>query len=119
MSTLQISLAIIGGLVLAGVVAYNAWVTSKSAPRTASERPGLDGAGEPQSFESPLTGPVIEPDHDGISERIEPVMGHPFEAPREPEPPVAVDGEARVPVVVPVTLNNVVSPPEKRPGLDA
>ena len=119
MSTLQISLAIIGGLVLAGVVAYNAWVTSKSAPRTASERPGLDGAGEPQSFESPLTGPVIEPDHDGISERIEPVMGHPFEPAPEPEPQVVVDGEARVPVVVPVTLNNVVNPPEKRPGLDA
>ena len=119
MSTLQISLAIIGGLVLAGVVAYNAWVTSKNAPRTASERPGLDGAGEPQSFESPLTGPVIEPDHDGISERIEPVMGHPFEPAPEPEPQVVVDGEARVPVVVPVTLNNVVSPPEKRPGLDA
>lgn len=119
MSTLQISLAIIGGLVLAGVVAYNAWVTSKNAPRTASERPGLDGAGEPQSFESPLTGPVIEPDHDGISERIEPVMGHPFEPAPEPEPQVVVDGEACVPVVVPVTLNNVVSPPEKRPGLDA
>jgi hypothetical protein len=119
MSTLQISLAIIGGLVLAGVVAYNAWVTSKSAPRTAREHPGLDGAGEPHSFESPLTGPVIEPDHDGVPERIEPVMGHTFEAPREPEPQVAADGEARVPVVVPVTLNNVVNPPEKRPGLDA
>ncbi|MFW5329629.1 cell division protein FtsZ [Hydrogenophaga sp. ZJX-1] len=119
MSTLQISLAIIGGLVLAGVVAYNAWVTSKSAPRTARERPGLDGAGEPHSFESPLTGPVIEPDQDGVPERIEPVMGHTFEAPREPQPQVAADGEARVPVVVPVTLSNVVSPPEKRPGLDA
>ena len=38
MSSLQISLAIIGGLVLAGVVAYNAWVTRRSAPRTAIER---------------------------------------------------------------------------------
>ena len=119
MSTLQISLAIIGGLVLAGVVAYNAWVTSKSAPRTARERPGQDGAGEPHSFENPLTGPVTEPDHDGVSERIEPVMGHAFEAASEPEPQVAGDGEARAPVVVPVTLNNVVNPPEKRPGLDA
>ena len=43
MSTLQISLAIIGGLVLAGVVAYNAWVTSRSAPRTASERSPQEG----------------------------------------------------------------------------
>jgi hypothetical protein len=119
MSTLQISLAIIGGLVLAGVVAYNAWVTSQSAPRTARERPGQDGAGEPHSFENPLTGPVTEPDHDGVSERIEPVMGHAFEAASEPEPQVATDGEARAPVVVPVTLNSVVNPPEKRPGLDA
>ena len=95
MSTLQISLAIIGGLVLAGVVAYNAWVTSKSAPRTARERPGLDGAGEPHSFENPLTGPVTEPDHDGVSERIEPVMGHAFEAASEPEPQVAADGVFR------------------------
>jgi len=120
MSTLQISLAIIGGLVLAGVVAYNAWITSKSAPRTARERPGLEGAGEPHSFESPLTGPVGELDHDGVPERIEPVMGHAFEALSEPDPQVVVDHrEARVPEVVPVTLNNVVSPPEKRPGLDA
>ena len=39
MSNLQIGLAIIGGLVLAAVVAYNAWVTRQSAPRTARERP--------------------------------------------------------------------------------
>jgi hypothetical protein len=35
MSTLQIGLAISGGLVLAGVVAYNAWSTRKNAPRQA------------------------------------------------------------------------------------
>ena len=39
MSNLQIGLAIIGGLVLAAVVAYNAWITRQSAPRTARERP--------------------------------------------------------------------------------
>lgn len=37
MSTLQLSLAIIGGLVLAGVIAYNAWITRQSAPRTARD----------------------------------------------------------------------------------
>ena len=42
MSTLQISLAIVGGLVLAGVVAYNAWVTRRSAPRTARGLPEAD-----------------------------------------------------------------------------
>ena len=35
MSNLQIGLAITGGLVLAGVVAYNAWSTRKNAPRQA------------------------------------------------------------------------------------
>ena len=40
MSTLQISLAIIGGLVLAGVVAYNAWVTRKSVPRLGDKAVG-------------------------------------------------------------------------------
>ena len=33
MSTLQLSLAIVGGLVLAGVIAYNAWVTRRNEPR--------------------------------------------------------------------------------------
>lgn len=36
MSTLQVSLAIIGGLVLALIVAYNAWTSRRNAPRRAS-----------------------------------------------------------------------------------
>ena len=39
MSTLQISLAIVGGLVLAGVVAYSAWVARKNVPRRGSPAP--------------------------------------------------------------------------------
>ncbi|MDP2771315.1 MAG: cell division protein FtsZ, partial [Giesbergeria sp.] len=35
MSTLQISLAIIGGLLLALIVAYNAWTTHRNTPRKA------------------------------------------------------------------------------------
>jgi len=34
MSTLQISLALLGVFVVAGVFAYNAWITRRSAPRT-------------------------------------------------------------------------------------
>ena len=33
MSTLQLSLAIIGGLVLARIVAYNAWTSRRNAPK--------------------------------------------------------------------------------------
>ncbi len=112
MSTLQISLAIIGGLVLAAVVAYNAWVTSRSAPRTAVERTPQDGASpEGRVFRDTVPGGT-EP-HGG-AERIEPILGD-----------LSADGDfaepdlPRVPSVVPVTLNNVVNPPEKKPGLDA
>ncbi len=39
MSTLTVSLAVIGGLVLAGVVAHSAWNTRRNAPRTADIEP--------------------------------------------------------------------------------
>jgi hypothetical protein len=76
MSTLQISLAIIGGLVLAGVVAYNAWVTRNSAPRTASERP-QDGAATGLS-ENGTAGAEPAP-HDPRGVRIDPVLGDAFD----------------------------------------
>jgi hypothetical protein len=47
MSSLQIGLAIAGGLVLAGVVAHGAWVSRKNAPRQASAEQ-LDAHTEPQ-----------------------------------------------------------------------
>jgi ZipA, C-terminal FtsZ-binding domain len=42
MSTLTVSLAVIGGLVLAGVVAHSAWNTRRNAPRTAEPEPVQD-----------------------------------------------------------------------------
>lgn len=118
MSSLQISLAIIGGLVLAGVVAYNAWVTRRSAPRTAREA-GQDGegpAGPVPGFDD--TRPVApEP---GATERIEPVLGSdPFDGPAPAAEALADSGVSRAPSAVPVTLSHVLSPPEKKPGLDA
>ena len=115
MSTLQISLAIIGGLVLAGVVAYNAWVTRRSAPRTASER-SPQAVAAPEGRARGDTLPGGGESRDG-AERIEPVLG---DIPSDgdlagPAPPSAPSA----PSVVPVTLHNVVSPPEKKPGLDA
>ena len=112
MSSLQISLAIIGGLVLAAVVAYNAWVTRRSAPRTASERLPQDGAAaaDGRVFQDTQPGGPVN------GERIDPVL--------DEAQPGANDGAtegapARAPAVVPVTLNHVVQAPEKRPGLDA
>ena len=47
MSTLQLSLAIIGGLVLALIVAYNTWTSRRNAPKRALPQEPVDPAGEP------------------------------------------------------------------------
>lgn len=113
MSTLQISLAIVGGLVLAGVVAYNAWITRRSAPRTARERADAAPAAEHRDESEPamdLDPPSTLADS---AERIEPVLRD------EPVAAVSVRDEVRPVPAVAVTLNSVVTSPEKRPGLDA
>lgn len=112
MSSLQISLAIIGGLVLAGVVAYNAWITRRSAPRTASERVPQDGA--PAADERVFQ--ATQPGGLAAGERIDPVLDDAVQGVMGGD----CDGvPPRAPAVVPVTLNHVVQAPEKRPGLDA
>ncbi len=133
MSTLQISLAIFGGLVLAGVVGYNAWITSRSAPRTAREKPA------PRELQEP----VMTHDTDPLAtdtapkqdrERIEPVLGNALPArsvqardipvaerqATEPLAQIAVQaGSAATRGVPPVTLQHVVAASDKRLGLDA
>jgi hypothetical protein len=109
MSTLQIGLAIIGGLVLACVVAYNAWITRNSVPRLARERsahPPGDAAGDETVPYSPedLVGTEIQ--------RIDPVLG---DMPGALQPdPVAIAVAAAA-----VSVNPLLHQPEKRPGLDA
>ncbi|MGV3727206.1 cell division protein ZipA C-terminal FtsZ-binding domain-containing protein [Hydrogenophaga sp.] len=111
MSTLQIGLAIIGGLVLAGVVAYNAWVTNKSAPRTARERHG-DPSDEMAGDETLPYTPADLAEHE--IQRIDPVLGDMPGAPSPPDPAEVAAAAAAV------SLNPLMSqPPEKRPGLDA
>ena len=60
MSTLQISLAIAGGAVLATVVAYNTWTSRKNEPRKPEPEPdhpsGLPGAAEIERREPALDG---------------------------------------------------------------
>ncbi len=109
MSSLQISLAIIGGLVLAGVVAYNAWVTRRSAPRIAAECKTQDGTPADERVYQDT-----QPGGPGEAGRIDPVLDEPL--PGQADRDTAAE---RVPGVVPVTLNHVVQVPEKRPGLDA
>lgn len=137
MSTLQLSLAIIGGLVLAGVVAYNAWVTRRSTPRTAREPEPVSREAEP----SLDTGDALPPDAAPHLDRVEPVLGDDPLTGRPADPlvpaagpesvadgavppgdegpaPAAGVADARPPQAV-VTLSQAVHVPEKRPGLDA
>ncbi len=114
MSTLQIGLAILGGLVLAGVVAYNAWVTGKSVPRTARERergagPAADDAGG--GGETLPYSPADLTEHE--IQRIDPVLG---DAPGAPEPPAPAVVAA---ALTSVSVNPLMAQPEKKPGLDA
>ncbi|WP_372658234.1 cell division protein ZipA C-terminal FtsZ-binding domain-containing protein [Hydrogenophaga sp.] len=115
MSTLQLSLAIIGGLVLAGVVAYNAWITRNSVPRTPRERHSADEAAQSPASDTAEDVPhPAELEHRG--ERIEPVLHDAFEAVSLPS---GSEERPHAPSVVPVTLNTVVHTPDKKPGLDA
>lgn len=108
MSTLQLSLIVIGLLILAAVMAYNAWVTRKSTARKAAHREVTSPAGNDNSQR-------IEPMLDGV----EPVQGVPFEpqdapdsVPPLPAPPQA-DKRLRmdplIDVIAPLTLDAVVS----------
>lgn len=115
MSSLQISLAIIGGLVLAGVVAYNAWLTRRSAPRTARERAAREAALDPADPAGRPAEPGLAPFGDaGADARIEPSLDDP-----QPEQSSGSADARHGPAVVPVTLNSIVQGPDKRPGLDA
>ncbi|GAA6141087.1 cell division protein FtsZ [Hydrogenophaga sp. 5NK40-0174] len=74
MNSFVVSLGIAGGLILAGVVAYNAWLTSRNAPRTAREEPETDESAA--SAAAPMAGST----QDSLApadyhERIEPVLG--------------------------------------------
>ena len=74
MSTLQIGLAIAGGVVLAGVVAHSTWTSRKNKPRQAEPLP-QDKAIEPAAF-TPDYGQAQEPSFDLPS----PVYDVPHEA---------------------------------------
>jgi hypothetical protein len=119
MSTLQISLAIIGGLVLAGVVVYNAWVARQSAPRTAVERV-QDGHGDASGFDdtTPLTDsdPLRYGQDPYEQQRIDPVLD---DAPQAVTSGAATaGGEGRSSPARAAPLYPAAQP-EKRAGLDA
>src|SRR5690606_39122943 len=114
------------GLVLAGVVAYNTWVTRRSTPRTVRDpMPPVSRDAEPSLGDEGLmsTDPV---------DRVEPVLGDPLVPGPDVAEPVEEGGtdtsaaaasvpaaEARTPPPAVVTLNQAVQVPDRRLGLDA
>lgn len=102
MSNLQLGLALLGGIILLGVVAYNAWITRKSAPRKAdpalaTEAPAPDGL---ERHEPGLDGDLALPDAvpDGAGEGGPRAAGE-----RKPGLDALID------VVAPLTLEGEVS----------
>ncbi|MBD3893642.1 cell division protein ZipA C-terminal FtsZ-binding domain-containing protein [Hydrogenophaga sp.] len=101
MSTLQISLAVIGVLVLVCVIAYNVWIVRKNAPRTARP-PGA----APARTDTDLAA-AAKPQ----SGRIEPVLDASLS-------PAASAWRAPTAAALPVLLNTVLQPADKKQALD-
>ncbi|WP_137891456.1 cell division protein ZipA C-terminal FtsZ-binding domain-containing protein [Ramlibacter sp. 2FC] len=110
MSSLQIGLAVAGGLVLAGVVAHSAWFSRRNAPRQA--RPEARPAEEPR-LDPPLEAP---------GERQEPSFDSTLAPLPLPEKKPGLD--ALIDVIAPIALEGLVSgdaalaalPPTRRAG---
>lgn len=102
MSTLQLSLAIIGGLVLAFIVAYNTWISRHNAPKRALP-PEHDGAAESTQR--------LEPGFDASAAPVPPSQFHGLDRGPEPSEHTVDVGDAIQMPVPPFS-------PERRPGLD-
>ncbi|MFT3717130.1 cell division protein ZipA C-terminal FtsZ-binding domain-containing protein [Pseudorhodoferax sp.] len=90
-STLQIGLAVAGGVVLAAVVAHGAWSSRRNAPR----RP------------DPVAEPALPPEPGAGDERREPAFDDGLPLPAAPERRPALDG--LIDVIAPIALESPVS----------
>ncbi len=103
MSTLQVALAVTGGLVLIGIVGHGAWTSRKNSPRQADTEPSTEPA--------PLSA------QGGMAERIEPGMIEPtFDGDNPPmimpAPTLAQTRgamDALIDVIAPIAVDGLVS----------
>lgn len=110
MSSLQISLAIAGGLVLAAVIAHSAWTSRRNAPRQA-QPDSVPPEGAPESDPSSRQDPGLD---SGFGGPLIPML-HPDKKPGL---------DALIDVIAPITLEGLVSgdaalaalPPTRRAG---
>jgi hypothetical protein len=94
MSSLQISLAVAGGLVLAAVVAHSAWTSRKNAPRQAQPE-SVPSEGSPETLAK--------------TERQDPGFDGPLEPMPLPAPEKKLGLDALIDVIAPIALESVVS----------
>ena len=116
MSSLTVALAILGGLVLAAVIGYNAWTSRRNTPRQPQQMQTQDAA---SSAPQPLRRedgdePVlhVDPPADASAERHEPLFDPDLPAPSALTPGTverrsALD--ALIDVIAPVALDAIVS----------
>ncbi len=133
MSTLQLSLAIIGGLVLAFIVAYNTWTSRRNAPKRAlppdPEHPAEPALRQEPGFDS-AAAPVPAGDYHGLDRGTEP-LEHMVDATDALQMPVSAFSlerrpglDALIDVIAPLQPENMVSgdaalaalPPTRRAG---
>ena len=133
MSTLQLSLAIIGGLVLACIVAYNTWTSRRNAPKRAQpteHSPLAEPAPRLEPGFDAGAAPLPEGGFDGLDRGLEP-SAHTVDARDALHLPVPAFSVERRPgldplidVIAPLQLEHVVSgdaalaalPPTRRAG---
>ena len=102
MMTLQIGLAVAGGLVLAGVVAHSAWSARKNKPKQATPERTPGQAAEPEHNPSQAAEPAAQ--------------GGALHDRHEPSFDVTADHDSGLAVLSALTTMMVI---EKKPGLDA
>jgi hypothetical protein len=112
MSSLTVALAILGGLVLAGLVAFNTWSSRRNAPRQPDAPPptGFDQSLQAPSDDEPVL--HVEPYPTPGNERHEPLFDPDLPAPTALPIPMADRRgglDPLIDVIAPVSLDGLVS----------
>lgn len=117
MSSLQIGLTVLGGLVLLAVVIYNAWQTRRHAPRTVRERSDAPSLSADERLEPSLDGDQAG-DAAAETDRAEPTLGQLPQPERKPALDALIDSLVSLGVEQPVSGDAVLAalPPSRRVG---
>jgi hypothetical protein len=111
MNSLSVSLAILGGLVLAAVIGYNTWMSRRNAPRQPDDNETLlpdTGSAASQGDHEPAL--YITPDPAGV-ERHQPLYDPTLPAPTAPMPSIDRRGglDPLIDVITPISLDGLAS----------